>query len=606
MTEASDSTTEGAESAQDAEDAEGTAGTGSTEGTEGSLIGFLRRWAATVPDRPAYVRLRNGEEPGRTLTFEGLARDVAAVAAELTRLGLRGQRAVLLYPHDLDFAVGLLGCQAAGVTGVPVKVPNRPSGSARVRAVAADAGARAVLTTSAVRAESLGFYDGEGEDDGGQAGLHWVQTDRIAAAGDAKLPDADPDPDDLALLQYTSGSTGTPRGAMVTHRNLVRNALELDRLWPGTADLKVVSWLPLFHDMGLMFGIVMPLWAGATAYLMSPEEFIRRPMRWLEAVDRFRGTHTAAPNFAYDLCVRSADTLQGRTLDLSSWRVAVNGAEPVRWHTVRSFTEVFAPHGLRPTVMCPGYGLAENTLKVSGNRADVPARAMWADATALRHHRVEPRAEDAPGAVPIVDCGAPDPDSDVRIVDPDTAQPCPPGAVGEVWVHGPCVAAGYWSDEERTARVFGAELAGRRYLRTGDLGFLRDGSLYITGRIKDVIICRGRNHYPQDIEHTVELVHPALPPHCAAAFSAPGAETEEAVVVVEVNGRVLANIGAADLAAAVGEAVERDHALPVAEVVLIRRGTLPRTSSGKVRRQTCREEYLDGTLARLADSGSPR
>jgi acyl-CoA synthetase (AMP-forming)/AMP-acid ligase II len=576
----------------------------STEPTIGRetlpLPTILARHAERTPDTVAYVYLRNGEEIGEQTTYAELHADVRTRAAALAGLSAGRSSAVLMYPNGLEFIRAWLACTTAGIKGAPLQVPTRRQAVRRLRTVADDAGTTLVLTTREVRDEVLGDFAALEE----LEGLEFVATDeqRAPAAGVA-LPE--PALSDVALLQYTSGSTGVPKGVMVTHANFCANASEMDELWPFREDGSVVSWLPFFHDMGLLLGVVLPLWAGRPSYLMGPEAFVRRPARWLEALSRFGGTHAAAPNFAYDLCVRE----QGPRgpLDLSRWRVAINGAEPVRAHTVDEFTGRFAPYGFDPRAMCPGYGLAEYTLKISGSPLDAEPAPCVLDARALGVGKVAPVTEDTDGSVlttTVMSCGYTVGGTRVRIVDPHTLRAVGPDEVGEIWASGPCAAAGYIGREEESERTFRARIVGEEdegpFLRTGDMGFVRGGELFVTGRFKDLIIVKGRNHYPQDLEHTVENSHPLLRPASAAAFAMDDGEQELVVVVVEGDSRVLTYAGADEVTTAVREALRRDHRIDVADVVLIRRGTLPKTTSGKVRRRSCREQYASGTLARLA------
>ncbi|MEU6851699.1 fatty acyl-AMP ligase [Actinacidiphila alni] len=564
-----------------------------------TLVEALRRRAEATPDDTAFVFLRDGEEPGESLTYRALDTAARQYAAAFTVAGLAGRNAVLLYPSGADFVRALLGCMYAGVAAAPVQVPHRIGGLQRLRGIADDAGARAVLTTTEVAADLRERFADRPE----PASLTLIATDAMPLPDAAAWRGPLPGPADTALLQYTSGSTGDPKGVMVTHANFIANARETDSLWPSGPDATVVSWLPLFHDMGMLFGIILPLWAGPTSYLMTPESFIRRPARWLEAISRFRGTHAAAPGFAYDLCVTAA--AEGRTdpgLDLSSWRVAGNGAEPVRWHTIRNFAAAFAPAGFDPRAMCPGYGLAENTLKATGDRADREPAALWVSDDALRDGVVRRVDADAPGAVPLVGCGAPEGGTRIAIVDPTTLDPLPDDRVGEIWINGPCVAAGYWGRPEASKETFWARTApgaedGREYLRTGDLGFVHEGTLYVNGRLKDLVIRSGRNHYPQDIELSAETAAPGLRPNCAAAFSVDDGSTEKLVVVVEADGRTLRETGTQRLRRLIRDAVWDHHRLEADDVLLVRRGALPKTSSGKVRRRACRQLYTDGSLA---------
>ena len=466
----------------------------------------LRLRGDRQPDKVAYVFLRDGEEPGETLTYGSLADAARRRAARFASAGLSGRTAVLLYPSSTEFIKTLLGCMTARVAGAPVQVPRRRDGLARLRRIADDAATSTVLTTAAVKQDLESRFGTTPE----LAGLTLLATDDGPVAGpDQPLPA--PAPDDIALLQYTSGSTGDPKGVVVTHRNFLNNARETAEPWPLSPDGTVVNWLPLFHDMGMLFGVVMPLWGGIPSYLMAPESFIRRPARWLEAIARFGGTHSAAPSFAYELCVKAADEGQTDDVgDLSRWRVAANGAEPVRRHVVERFVATFAPHGFAPEAMCPGYGLAENTLKVTGASRHTPPRLEWVNAAALGDGVAVLAGGPGPDVLPAVSSGTPASTTTVRIVDPDTRRECPPGTVGEIWVSGPSVGGGYWGRPALSAEVFAAQVQGRAtpHLRTGDLGFLHDGELFVTGRLKDVIIRKGRNFYPQDLEESAQHAVP--------------------------------------------------------------------------------------------------
>ncbi|MEV7283491.1 fatty acyl-AMP ligase [Streptomyces sp. NPDC093252] len=609
-----------------------------TAGALPTLPEVLRQRALTRPDGTAYVFLRNGETPERSLTYRQLDESARALAAGPHLAAPPGTEpvtvppgtepvtvppgtepaaappgtepaAVLLYPSGPDFVSALLACMYAGVAGAPVQVPSRLRGVTRLRRIADDAGTATVLTTTAVKRDLEERFG----DTPQLAGLTLVATDVPTAPAPRDWTPPPVAEDGIALLQYTSGSTGDPKGVRVTHANFRANVAETELLWPCRADSAVVNWLPLFHDMGMLFGVVLPLWAGIPAYLMSPEAFIRRPGRWLEAISRFRGSHTAAPSFAYELCVRDAAGGLPEGLDLSSLRVAANGAEPVRWSTVSAFTRAFAPAGFRSRAMCPGYGLAENTLKVTGSPEDREPTLLPLDAEALRAGRARPLAvpdgPDGPGAevVHAVGCGTTVGASEVRIADPGTGAGLPEDAVGEIWVSGPCVADGYHGRAEESAGTFRAELSGEEHrgtwLRTGDLGFLHAGELFVTGRLKDVIIRKGRNFYPQDIEASAEGADPALRPNCAAAFSVDDGSAELLVLVVEADGRALRDGGPEGLRERVREAVREGQRLVPDAVVLVRRGALPKTSSGKVQRRETRRRYVEGEWGSVAVAG---
>lgn len=566
-----------------------------------TLPDALRLRREKQPDETAFVYLLDGASPHETLTYREL-HDIAVLrAAAFADVGLAGRSAVLMYPTGLEFVRTIVGCMYGRVAGAPVQVPRRRNEVERMRRIADDAGTSTILTTAeAARDLRENFGDMPA-----LAGLTLLATDTLAYDADAPEP-PQPSPEDTALLQYTSGSTGHPKGVVVTHANFLANVAETDEAFPCEPDGTVVSWLPLFHDMGMLFGIVMPLWAGIPSYLMAPEAFIRRPIRWLEALARFGGTHSAAPSFAYELCARAAaDGKAGAVGDLSRWRVAANGAEPVRWAAVRSFTEAFAPYGFNPRAMCAGYGLAENTLKTTVSGADQEPTALWVSAEALRDGVARPVDEGVDGAVPLVSTGSTAGRTRVRIVDPTTRRVLPEGRVGEIWIDGPCVAAGYLGRAEETEETFRARLAGgdapdRPHLRTGDLGFLYGDELYVAGRLKDVIIRKGRNHYPQDFELTAERAVPGLHPNSASAFSCDDGLRERLVVVVEADGRLLNSLGAEIVRRRVHDAVRSGHRITPDDVVVVRRGGLPKTSSGKVQRRECKRRYENGELRPVA------
>jgi len=565
----------------------------------------LRLRSERQPDETAYVFLHDGEEPQETLTYRELHADAGRRAVALAAVGLAGRSAVLLYPSGLEFVRTLLGCMYARVAGAPVQVPRRREEVEWLRRIADDAGTSTVLTTAETARELEERFGGLPA----LTGLTLLATDGDAFTAGADAADAGAPtpagPRDIALLQYTSGSTGDPKGVVVSYANFLASAVETDQLWPCGPDGTAVTWLPLFHDMGMLFGVVLPLWAGIPSYLMAPEAFTSRPARWLEAIARFGGTHAAAPSSAYELCARAAAEGEADAVgDLSGWRVAVNGAEPVRWATIRSFADAFAAHGFDPRAMCPGYGLAENTLKATGSSQEREPAVLWLSAEALREGHAQPVADRTEGAVPLVGNGAAVGRTRIRIVDPATHRALPDGQVGEIWINGPCVADGYFGRPAASEETFRAQLAGARptdegHLRTGDLGFVLDGELYVTGRVKDVIVRKGRSHYPQDIELSAEQAVPGAHPNCAVAFSCADGERERLVVVIEADGRLLDSLGAGAIGRRVHDAVRDRHRITPDQVLVVRRGAVPRTSSGKVRRRACKRRYENGDLADL-------
>jgi FkbH-like protein len=574
-----------------------------------SLVRVLRHRADEHGARLAYTFLVDGQEESRA-TYAELDARARAIGAALQDLGAEGERVLLLFPPGLDFVAAFYGSLYGGAVAVPTTPPRVGRPDARLQSIVGDARPRVVLTTASV----LSGREALVRDMPELAAASWLAADAL----DPDLADGwretDPRGEELAFLQYTSGSTALPKGVMVSHANLMHNQGLIRDACDHGEDSVFVTWLPLYHDLGLIGNVLQTVYVGARCVLMSPLAFLQRPLRWLEAVSRYRGTTSGGPNFAYDLCANKATGVDLSALDLGSWRVAFNGAEPVRAETLERFAGTFAECGFRASSFYPCYGLAEATLMVSGGRPEegpVSARFL---ASGLEVGRVEAAAPDEARARTLVGCGTPLGDQRLVIVDPgsdlERAEPLGEQTVGEIWLAGASVAEGYWGKPEESAATFGARLANGEgpFLRTGDLGFLEGGELYIAGRLKDLIILRGRNCYPQDLERSAEASHPDLRPGGGAAFSVEIDGEERLVLVHEINRRSRA--GVEEIAAAIRGALSEEHEVSAAEVVLLRPETLPRTSSGKVRRRACRTAWLEGGLAvvgrsALAD-GEPR
>lgn len=559
-----------------------------------SFVEILRQRASEHGDRVAFTFLVDGEADELQLTFAALEQRARAVAATLGAAGLRGERALLLFPPGLDFVTAFFGCLYAGVVSVPAYPPMHARQVGRLNAIVGDCAPLVVLTTSSLREVAkpmLGLAPNVG----------WIAVDEIPTEAAGGWSQQLPSGDDLAFLQYTSGSTGQPKGVQVTHRNLVHNAALIQHSARTGAGSTFVGWLPLYHDMGLIGNVLHPTYVGSSCVLLSPLAFLERPLRWLRAISRFRAQVSGGPNFAYDLCARRVTPSEFADLDLSCWRVAFNGAEPVRAETMDRFAEVFGPAGFRRESHFPCYGLAEATLLVTGGGVErVEVRP-----TLLQRGAIAP-ATPADSRT-LVSCGRARDDQQVAIVAPESNIRCAPHEVGEIWTRSASVARGYWSRPAETERTFGALLAGeqsdsRTWLRTGDLGFLRDGELFVTGRLKDLIIVRGRNHYPQDIEETAEGAHPDVRPGCSAAFSIDADGEEQVVVVLEV--RTPASHNA--VVAAVRQAVADQHDLHVQTVVSLAPRSIPKTSSGKIQRRECRTAFLAGELAEVGRTADTR
>ncbi|MFF8729214.1 AMP-binding protein [Streptomyces sp. NPDC015171] len=538
-----------------------------------TLAHLLQHRAQEKPDATAYVFLADGEDDVRTISYRELFAGAADVAGAL---GERGERALLLFPPGLDYITAFFGCLLAGVVAVPAYPPQDARSLGRLDAIVADAGAATALTTHDLLPLARSALD---------APLTWIATDAPAAdaappaAGAAGTHPVTAASEDLAFLQYTSGSTRLPRGVMLTHANLMHNLAAIYQAFAGTAHDVMVSWLPPYHDMGLIGAILEPLYGGFPGILMSPLHFLQKPYRWLRAISVHRGTISPSPNFGYELCLRKIDDAQRASLDLGSWRAAVNGAEPVRVETVERFAQRFAPAGFAPAAMRPSYGLAEATLLVTADPVG----------ESVRRFPVE--------GVSRIGCGTARGAQSVVVVDTGTLAPAEAGRVGEIWVSGPSVSTGYWGRPAESTALFGATLPDGRgpYLRTGDLGALDgEGALAVTGRLKDLLVLRGRNVYPDDVESAAERGHPALRPGCGAAFTVPVDNEERLVLVCEVADG--ADTGAVALACR--RAVREECDADLHELVLIPPRTIPKTSSGKIQRRATREAYLSGTLSR--------
>jgi 8-amino-7-oxononanoate synthase len=567
-----------------------------------TLVDLLRWRAECQADDRAYTFLVDGESEEVYLTYSELDRQARAIGAWLESQDLRDQRALLLYPPGLDFIATFFGCLYAEVVAVPTYPPRMNRAPARIQAIAADAGATVALTTDAVLERVRPLIDQTSD----LKGLRWLSTDRTAKEPDQgyerhwRRPQVTGDT--LAFLQYTSGSTGTPKGVMLRHSNLLHNSALIAYAFEHTRSASGVFWLPSYHDMGLVGGILQPLYVGRPNILMSPVAFLQRPFRWLQAISRYRGTTSGGPDFAFDLCVRKITPNQRATLDLSSWTVAFSGGEPVRAATLERFAETFAPCGFRPEAFYPCYGLAEATLLVSGGYKTAPPIVRWLDRKSLEADRVVPIAAGEGGARALVGCGQTMPDQQIVITDPNRLTRMPAGQVGEVWVSGPSVAQGYWqrtNETEQTFRAYLSDTGDGPFLRTGDLGFTHDGELFVTGRLKDLVIVRGGNHYPQDIEVTAAKSHPGVRGGWGAAFTVEEGPEQKLVIILELERHQRAE--AAQVIGAIRRDVAREHELVVDSIVLVRGGSIPKTSSGKIQRHACRDAFLDRSLEVVAE-----
>ncbi len=568
-----------------------------------TITDLLLAMGEAHPDRLIYTFLQDGEAETEYLNYNELLTRSSTIAGWLQAHSAPGERALLLYPSGLDFVTAFFGSIFAGVLAVPAYPPdpvriNRTL--PRLQAIAKDAQATVVLTTSAVVAMAEKVFSLAPE----LSRMRWLATDTLSGEHASSWVRPEIEPESIAFLQYTSGSTSTPKGVMVTHANMLSNAAYYRHGWGHDETSVTVTWMPNFHDLGLMDGVIQPAFYGFHSVLMPPTALLKRPLRWLHAISKYRATFSSAPNFAFELCARKATEKDLATLDLTRWRSVLNAAEPVRRETMEYFFKVFEQCGFRWEAFSPGYGLAEATLKVSAtNWSDSPIfRRVKADA--LEQHRLVD-TDDIEGSRVLAGCGRPMAEFGTRvvIVDPETLTECAADRIGEIWVSGPGVARGYWNRPEESEQTFRARLSDTGdgpFLRTGDLGFMQDGELYITGRLKDMIIIDGRNHYPQDIELTAERSHPAVRPGCSAAFSIELPE-EHLVIVAELDEKRLGE-GQPDfeeIRKKIRTAIAQEHDLDIFAIEFVKAGTIPKTSSGKIQRRLCRAAFLEGSLERI-------
>ncbi len=536
----------------------------------------LRHWALGKPDQAALIFLGDGETETQRLSYGALYDGAARVARRLSACGAGGRPVLLLYPPGLEFVTALFGCFHAGAAAAPLPFQARNQSYERIRLIIADAAPAVVLTLAASLETARAMA----------AGVPCLATD---ADLDDPAPPAPSTAGDPAVLQYTSGATGAPKGVVVSRGAVTANLEMIRRNFEIDEATRYVSWLPVFHDMGLFGCVLEPVYCGATCVLMPPLAFLQKPQRWLQAVSRYRATLSGGPNFAFDHCNRRFERMALDGVDLSTWEIAFCGAERVRLRTMQTFARLFQPFGFRATSLFPCYGMAETTLLVSGGPKGGGVRTA-----------------EAPGAsaAPVVSCGALAPGQTVAIVDPHTRSPAP---AGEIWISGDHVASGYWNDPHKSAETFHASLSdgSGRFLRTGDIGFVHDGDLYVTGRLREMLIVRGANISPDDVELTVATSVKGFA-GVSAAFSIDVDELERIVVVQEVERDQLRTLDPASAISEALAAVAEQHGFRLYDLVLAYPGAIPRTTSGKVQRRRCREAYLAGTLRAMSQPDGHR
>ncbi|HWF03454.1 MAG TPA: AMP-binding protein, partial [Candidatus Angelobacter sp.] len=560
-----------------------------------TLSDLLIERARLYPSMKVYRWLANGSKEDDSLTFAKLDKRAKEIACQLKSCAKPGDRALLLYGPGLDFIEALFGCFYAGVIAVPAYVPGSRREYPRIETLMHNASCTVALSTGNHLEAVSEFITSC------KTKVKCLATDLIAHQPPEEMERAVP-AGDVAYLQYTSGSTSDPKGVIVTHSSVLANLQSIAAHGGFDANTVSVNWLPHFHDMGLIYGILQPIYSCFPAILLSPASFIHKPFKWLNAISQYRGTHAGGPNFAYDLCVERISAAEISSLNLGSWKVAFNGSEPIRAETLERFADRFAGCGFNAKAFYPVYGLAEVSLKATSSEPGNGAKTFIVDADKLAHNHIEIISHETESGSKLVNCGAASLHHEIAIVDPDLMTARTEKEVGEIWVAGPSVAAGYWNNAEASKSTFQAYLSEGKgpYLRTGDLGFLHGGELFITGRLKDCIIVRGRNYYPQDIEQTVENSHPSLRRNGSAAFSVTNAGQESVIVVAEVQRKKQENPG--QILNALRQAVAETHEIRLFTVVLIPPGALPKTSSGKVQRSACKKRFVQGEFFVLAES----
>ena len=579
-----------------------------------SLVHMLVERAKAQPDQRAYTYLVDGIIQSDTLTYRQLDRRSREIAVMLQSALQHGDRALLMYSPGLDFVSAFFGCLFAGVIAVPVYPPqlSRPERSLpRLRAIYSESGAKAILCTEDIFSKFATLFQSDLE----LSMCPLLATDHYGLEDieSWKMPEFHSDT--IAFLQYTSGSTADPKGVVVSHGNIIHNLTYIQNISHQETDNVLVSWLPTYHDMGLFSGVLFPLFNDCPVYLMSPASFLQKPFRWLQVISHFRGTHSGGPDFSFELCAQKLTADQRSQLDLSSWQVAYNGAEPIRKSTLEIFSRTFRECGFRTSAFFPVYGLAESTVLVSGKPLTEKDASNESTVSEIDNPTQADVATNGNVQAEPISCGSPQCGMEVIIADSRQSVEMEPGQIGEIWVNGPSVAQGYWNLPRETDVTFNAFLISGRgpFLRTGDLGFMRNGELFVTGRIKDLIIVRGCKHYPQDIEQTVEQSHSEIHSMSSAAVSVPAENGPQLVILVEVNrrlrsGRSNSEVGESspskakcgEIIDAIRQAISEQHELQAATISLLAPGGIPKTSSGKIRRHACCDAILAGTLDCIA------
>ena len=560
-----------------------------------TLVDILKFRATATPNQRVYTFLTDGENQEEHITYRELDRQARLVAANLQKMQAKGERALMLYPPGLAFITSLWGCFYAGVIAVPAYPPRKNRSLLRIRSIVADSRAKIILSTQQIYENVQKNF----ADDKDLERMKWLETDLLTDSSRHKFDSLPILLEEIALLQYTSGSTGLPKGVMVSHLNIMRNSEFIRQSFELSVSSVSVSWLPSFHDMGLIDGVLQPVYTGFPGVLLPPVSFLQKPVRWLRAITKYKGTHGGGPNFGFDLCVDKIPEEERVLLDLSSMKSLYNGAEPIRQATLERFISVFEPYGFKPQGFYPCYGMAETTLIIAGVRVEDKPYSLAVNIEGLEENKIIEAGTGDAKSYSLVSVGRPWLDTNVKIVNPETLNECRNDEVGEIWVSGSIVTKGYYNNEAETEKSFHAftnDPVDGPYLRTGDLGFFHDEQLFVSGRLKDMIIIYGRNYYPHDIEFIIEDKVQELRPNCSAAFSCDINNEERLVIVAEVERTFLKGLDVEMVCDAIRTAVSEELELQVYAIQLLRTASIPKTSSGKIQRRACKQGFLDGSL----------
>ncbi len=573
-----------------------------------TFIELLRSQAQRQPQQVAYIYLKNGEKEDHRITYGELDRQACAIATHLTSFTNLGDRALLVYPYEcgIEFISAFLGCLYAGVVAVPSHPPRSRYTLTDLSARLETAQANVVLSPQSL-GNKLKRQLSDPDLPTSTMQLQWLTLSQLSESQPTLWQAPNINGETLAFLQYTSGSTGTPKGVMIDHNCLLYNQQVLQQAFGHSEQSVGVGWLPLFHDMGLIGNALQALYLGTSCILMSPIDFIQKPIRWLQAISHYGATTSGGPNFAYDLLCRQVKEEQLDTLDLSKWDVAFSGAEAVRVETIERFSAQFERCGFRREAFYSCYGMAEATLFITGGEKTDPPLVQYVREDSLEKNQVVLASPENKRVQALVSCGQTWLDGEVAIANPHTLTRCPPDHIGEIWVSTAGLGKGYWQQPDLTKQTFQAHLKSGEgpFLRTGDLGFLLDGNLFITGRLHDVLVFWGLNHYPHHIEQTVNSCHPGFSPNSCAAFSIPVEGQERLVIAQEVQRSHRRSLKANDIASTIHWVAFQDHFVDIHALALISPGGLPKTPSGKIQRSKCRQQFLDGTLKVIDEWRSP-